>query len=183
MFEDNSQVWPDDIYPFRYGIKLIEQQHNVPFGQEFFSKEFVEAVQQSTLRKGLAIDIPNLNLPTHDPVQSSTYEVSEGKPVYKSHLTRERNPEIIRAKKAEAKRLYGTLSCEACGFNFEDIYGERGADFIECHHTNPLSATEGTRTTNLKDLALLCSNCHRMIHRSKLWITVEKLKSSMNERH
>jgi 5-methylcytosine-specific restriction enzyme A len=28
----------------------------------------------------------------------------------------------------------------------------------------------------LADLALLCSNCHRMIHRTKQWLTVEELK-------
>jgi len=33
-----------------------------------------------------------------------------------------------------------------------------------------------TTQTKLADLALLCSNCHRMIHRTKRWLTVEELK-------
>ena len=30
--------------------------------------------------------------------------------------------------------------------------------------------------TKLEDLVLLCSNCHRMVHRSKPWLSIEGLK-------
>jgi 5-methylcytosine-specific restriction enzyme A len=30
--------------------------------------------------------------------------------------------------------------------------------------------------TKLADWALLCSNCHRLIHRTERWLTVEDLK-------
>jgi 5-methylcytosine-specific restriction protein A len=59
-------------------------------------------------------------------------------------------------------------------FDFERVYGPRGADFIECHHRVPLHVT-GQVTTRLEDLALICSNCHRMIHRTRPWLTVEEL--------
>jgi putative restriction endonuclease len=32
----------------------------------------------------------------------------------------------------------------------------------------------GEKTKN-EDLALLCSNCHRIVHRKKPWLSVEKL--------
>ena len=28
-----------------------------------------------------------------------------------------------------------------------------------------------------EDLSLLCSNCHRMIHRKKKWLTIDELKN------
>jgi putative restriction endonuclease len=31
-------------------------------------------------------------------------------------------------------------------------------------------------TTRLEDLALLCANCHRMIHRASPWLSVEELR-------
>ena len=73
----------------------------------------------------------------------------------------QRNPRIAQA----AKDRYDYV-CQACGFKFEKMYGDLGAGFIECHHLDPLSEREGQeRLTTLEDLTVLCSNCHRMIHR------------------
>lgn len=75
------------------------------------------------------------------------------------------------------------LKCEVCGFDFEEVYGELGAGFIEVHHKKPIS--EGEHKTDLnKDLVMLCSNCHRMIHRGKdRMITVEELKKIIDTNH
>lgn len=59
--------------------------------------------------------------------------------------------------------------------DFGYVYGTRGLNYIECHHRTPLHVT-GETQTKLSDLALLCSNCHRMIHRTEQWLTVEELK-------
>jgi 5-methylcytosine-specific restriction enzyme A len=69
----------------------------------------------------------------------------------------------------------GALVCEACGFDFRQIYGDRGQGFIECHHVEPLHQT-GERANTIRDLALLCSNCHRMIHRKPPWPTPAQLR-------
>jgi hypothetical protein len=104
----------------------------------------------------------------------------EGKTKYVRHKTRERNPQIIRAKKNEFLTKHGKLFCEACGFDFHDTYGERGNGFIECHHNIPLHE-EDERITKTSDLSLLCSNCHRMIHCKKEWITVDDLKKLIQQ--
>lgn len=76
----------------------------------------------------------------------------------------------LRKKKIQAVEKAGDLiACEACGFDFGNAYGERGAGYIEVHHVNPLHVT-GPTSTSLDDLALVCANCHRMCHRGK-WIT------------
>ncbi len=98
----------------------------------------------------------------------------EGRTFERRHLARERDPRARERKIAKVRQVHGLLQCEACGFDFEATYGERGRDFIECHHRNPLSVV-GPTTTSLQDLALLCSNCHRMIHRYRPWLTVEQL--------
>ncbi|MCU4184586.1 HNH endonuclease [Acidiferrimicrobium sp. IK] len=102
-------------------------------------------------------------------------EISEGRLLYRRHRTRERSRALSNRKKAEA-RSRGQLAGEVCGFDFQVTYGELGRDFIECHHVRPLSAS-GPTTTRLKDLALLCSNCHRMAHRGDPWPDVEQLQS------
>lgn len=108
-------------------------------------------------------------------------EVREGGLALRAHLRRERNPKIRRDKLADAKRRGNPIACEVCGFDFERVYGERGRDYIECHHRTPLHLTGETKT-RLVDLALICSNCHRMIHRASPWLTVEDLKLLVTSR-
>lgn len=98
----------------------------------------------------------------------------EGRTFERLHLARERDPRARKDKIDRVGRTLGYIRCEACNFDFEATYGERGRDFIECHHRNPLSVAGRSKTSH-RDLALLCSNCHRMIHRKRPWLTVEQL--------
>lgn len=105
---------------------------------------------------------------------------NEGRVLYRLHLMRERDPRLRARKIREARKRLGSVECEVCGFDFERTYGPRGRDYIECHHRNPLSHT-GQIATALVDLALLCSNCHRMIHRHRPWLTVAELRNLVNQ--
>ena len=90
----------------------------------------------------------------------------EGRVKMLTHQRRERDGALVRLKKTEALRLYGKLECEVCTFVFTGRYGDHGSDFIECHHREALATldpNDGKRTT-LDDLALVCANCHRMLH-------------------
>lgn len=89
----------------------------------------------------------------------------------------ERNP----VNRKKAIEIHG-LSCVVCGFNFEEIYGERGKDFIEVHHVKPLSSIgEEVAIDPKEDLVPVCSNCHRMIHRRKDEVlSVEGLKALLD---
>lgn len=99
--------------------------------------------------------------------------VVEGRLLMRLHRVRERR------RSGEKKRAVlaatGRLACEACDFDFAAAYGELGAGFAECHHKLPLVA--GVRTTKLSDLAVVCANCHRMLHRSRTWRSVEELRA------
>ena len=85
---------------------------------------------------------------------------SEGKLRLVAHYARERNPAIIKLKKQKAI-ADNILFCEICNFSFVKTYN---IDFIECHHKTPISET-GETETRLQDLALVCANCHRMLHK------------------
>jgi len=91
----------------------------------------------------------------------------------------ERNPE----NRKKAIEIHG-LSCVACGCNFEEVYGERGKDFIEVHHVNQLSTIgEEVEIDPKEDLVPVCSNCHRMIHRRKdSVLTVEELRKIIKKK-
>jgi hypothetical protein len=105
------------------------------------------------------------------------YEDGKTRLVQHTKLERSRNPKLVRDAKKAFKRDHGSLSCEICKFDFEKRYGMRGQDFIEAHHRKPISKIDGGEAVKLtiKDLAMVCSNCHRMLHRVP-WLSVEELK-------
>ncbi len=81
---------------------------------------------------------------------------------FRQHKRIERNARLAK----EAKRILG-YTCSLCGFNFEKTYGDIGHNYIEAHHLTPISELKGKKVLldPAKDFAVLCANCHRMIHR------------------
>lgn len=108
-------------------------------------------------------------------------ESNEGQILTRVHRYRERDSRLIKRKKEKFKSEFGKLYCQCCDFDFLSKYGAHGEDFIECHHIKPVSELGANDTTKLSDLILLCSNCHRMIHRKKPWLTLELLKEILSE--
>jgi predicted HNH restriction endonuclease len=106
----------------------------------------------------------------------------EGRETYKYHRSLERDSSIGKKAKEERLDLVGELRCDICGFSFLDTYGELGAGFIEAHHTIPVARLKGARKTSIKEIILVCSNCHRMLHTGRRLLSVEKLKSIIIER-
>lgn len=102
----------------------------------------------------------------------------EGQKKLVTHAKAERNQALVREAKRQFKIRHGRLFCEACGFEFMTRYGERGRDFIEAHHSKPISTLSGPVPTTISDLEMVCSNCHRMLHR-KPWISVQELKATL----
>lgn len=108
---------------------------------------------------------------TSEPFQEGGYKM-------RTHLVRERNIKVVK----EAKRLFkishgGKLFCEVCGFNFSSRYGKIGEGFIEAHHKVGLSRIEGEHEVKPSDFAMVCSNCHSMLHREE--ITISQLQKRL----
>ena len=101
----------------------------------------------------------------------------EGKESLKKHVLRERNHSLkIEAIKNFKKKHDNQIFCEICNFNFEKKYGKIGKDFIEIHHSKPISEMKENERTKLEDIVLICSNRHSMIHRRRPWLTKEDIK-------
>lgn len=108
-------------------------------------------------------------------------EAPEGRILTRTHIFRERNRAIVQQRKQKAIKENGKLICEVCGFDFADKYGDRGHGFIECHHTKPLETLPENHKTRLEDLSLVCSNCHRMIHAERPWLSILQLRSILKQ--
>jgi hypothetical protein len=108
-------------------------------------------------------------------------EALEGRLLSKLHRVRERDHRLVRRKKQAVVSAEGRLLCEVCDFDFAQVYGPLGRGFAECHHRIPLGSLQGSSQTRLADLAIVCANCHRMLHR-RPFHTVEGLREIVQGR-
>ena len=79
------------------------------------------------------------------------------------HYRVERNPKLAKM----AKEIHG-YKCQVCEFSFSEEYGSLGQDYIEARHLMPIASlppNEAVRLSPKNDFAVVCANCHRMIHR------------------
>lgn len=106
---------------------------------------------------------------------SEEYWDIEGRQLLKRHVTKERSRRLIKAFKAQLI----DFSCTVCGFSFEHTYGNLGVGFVEAHHTVPIGALTVQTKISVSDLVPVCSNCHRMLHRSNPPLTVSDLKMKL----
>jgi 5-methylcytosine-specific restriction protein A len=109
-------------------------------------------------------------------------EAAEGGPArsvaergrHRLHRALDRNTSASR----QAKRVLGYV-CQGCGFDFEAVYGPAGRHAIEAHHLTPpaeLSEDEPVGLDPRRDFAVLCANCHRIMHRKGGPATVAELR-------
>lgn len=96
-----------------------------------------------------------------------------------THLRIERAPGLSKKKKSQFRREHeGRLFCESCGGDFLQ-YGLYSNAVFEVHHRRPLGKAKPGMTTKMSDLAVLCSNCHRAIHRYVPVPGVRKLRADI----
>jgi 5-methylcytosine-specific restriction enzyme A len=82
---------------------------------------------------------------------------------YRQHRAIERQPSHSRL----VKKKLGTR-CMGCLFELSELYGPIASGYIEAHHLIPLSSLDENEIVRFDpgtDFAVLCPNCHRIIHR------------------
>lgn len=129
---------------------------------------------EGILRRAMSIE--NATSPGLDP-NLTHGEYSEARRLSSERYFFARNPALAR----DAKQAKGYM-CEVCSFSFAKTYGALGSEFIEAHHLDPLSerpAVEWSEvlTTSIAGIAVLCSNCHRMVHRRIPAYSLDELRS------
>lgn len=104
----------------------------------------------------------------------------EGALSLRPHLIRERSKKL-RPMMLEARLGAGLpLTCDCCASRSPWLDDRLEWSSLEIHHVQPLSTQDGSVTTELDDLALLCANCHRAIHALMRmcghWVSVDELR-------
>ncbi len=158
------------------GMKSYSKLDQILFNKYSGNRELLNQLARNIRNTTLDLELSN-RLKGLDSTDEDSFQVQEGEVIYKLHKYRERNSRINKKKKELALKRYGSLQCEVCGFDFFQTYGERGKGYIECHHKVPLSNLEPGTETKLDDLALVCANCHRILHRKTDDMSIDNLKS------
>ncbi len=120
--------------------------------------------------------------PAQEPIDTDILSFPEGTEKRRLHLLRERNQTVVSLAKSQLAATDALLRCQVCGFSFVETYGEIGRGFIEAHHRQPVAELKSGSRTSVDDIALLCANCHRMIHRADRTLTLDVLGQRLRSR-
>ena len=89
--------------------------------------------------------------------------------------------ERSRVNRALCLKWHG-FDCKGCGLNMSNKYGPIGEGVIHVHHLTPVSQMGERRRLNPKtDLIPLCPNCHVIVHRKDPPLSLEDLKSELEQ--
>jgi len=117
--------------------------------------------------------------PKTDPIDPDLISFPEGAEKRWLHLIRERNQTLVAKAKAMRLQTDPDLRCEVCGFSFREKYGDLGRNFIEAHHKQPVAQLKRGSKSTINDIALVCPNCHRMLHHGDRTLSIEELRAKI----
>ena len=100
----------------------------------------------------------------------------EGRFLTRTHVYRERDRTFAKHVRAHYAALAdGAVQCHACGTMPTDTYGPAGDSCLELHHKTPIAQLQPDSVTAVDDMALVCSNCHRVIHSRTPCFTIDEM--------
>lgn len=166
-------------------VHFFQTPVSVPAGlTKDFGKYFTtpNIISKSQWQRFIALGKTPDRKPKNDYADGGDTEFPEGKKVQRMHFGRERSVKLVRDAKRAFKERNGRLFCEVCAFDFAHTYGPAGSGFIEAHHIKAVSKLGSKAKSKMSDLAMVCANCHRMLHRQRPWKTPQQLRKTMKRR-
>lgn len=114
-----------------------------------------------------------------DSAAANEEDFYEGKQATRLHKSRERNPKVRKSLIASRRP---NLVCEVCGSTHDRIPADIREAAFEAHHLVPV-AVAGERRTKLRDMALICATCHRLLHRAiayhQRWLDISEVRAML----
>ena len=177
---DNYTAYLDIIKQVRDFLKEYEEKISLLDAHSYLwilgnqASEYIPVlISRDILKEELEVSSLASEFPEFLPEEyENAYQ--EGREILVTHKKRERNIEVVKKAKREYYLKCPSLDCQVCGFSYVSTYGYY---YIEAHHIQPLSEIQGETFTKVEDLALVCSNCHVMLHRNNEVGTMEDLQN------
>jgi len=164
---------------------------NLP-SEDILKKDLIDMMKmyQIAIERGGVSESVSQNISFDQDQLSTGYEKKIIKHINNENEIIQVDPKFIRQIKKD-----NNYTCQACGLNYEKVYGEysKKKDFIEAHHIEPKFKVKSKADLNKKmerkaeDFAILCANCHRMIHRmmrkeNDRIISLNEFKEKINQK-
>ena len=109
-------------------------------------------------------------------VEAEEFAGREGRLLVRLHVYRERDRNFARRVRKHYRSVDGgRLVCHACGSVPAEVYGPSGESCMEAHHKIPIEQLQPDSVTLVRDMAMLCASCHRVVHSEKPCLTVERV--------
>jgi len=97
----------------------------------------------------------------------------EGQPIEYRGYRRKRDQRLKREALVDADGI-----CAVCSVDYKAVLGGKGVRVLQVHHKNQLSQKDTPKLNTVADLAVVCANCHALIHLNrKQALTVGALKA------
>lgn len=94
--------------------------------------------------------------------------------------------EVVRITSKRSRRLRDLAFkaaqgvCCACRRDFSKVLGGRGVRVLQVHHRQQLAARDAPSVTKVSDLAVVCANCHLLLHLDpENTLSVEELRGML----
>lgn len=136
LLNKNSLLNFDDVTMMHY--KQDRSSEEDPWEKE--PKKSLNAIFNTIVRKQL-INVVRNDLEADKAQNHSFYKDGEVKQFYGNRYERKLKNRI------KAIEIHGT-KCIVCNFDFKEVYGDHGKDFIEIHHLRPLNTLETAMEIN-----------------------------------
>jgi 5-methylcytosine-specific restriction enzyme A len=151
---------------------LAEVQVDAPASGNSIPDHVAEALSEAWAAH---LGIADLGLGKGDPELEAMEGVQRRR--FVSHRSRERAMREAKLHQARLASPDGRIRCEVprCSFDLEAVYGSAAAGFAHVHHLRPLGEATAPTITRLEDLAVVCPNCHAVIHRGGACLPIETL--------
>jgi hypothetical protein len=150
----------------------------------FYTRDhlFREPISGSDVLASTGFKLPRLEKVVDESLSTAVWRAARGKPLTHTDravegiLTESRSRSRNAGLRLAALQRAGGV-CEGCGLNFAKRHGGLGSKCLVVHHKKQLKDTDQPVETKLSDLAVVCANCHMMIHvnRDKA-LTLSQLK-------
>jgi hypothetical protein len=173
---------PDEFVVCRDSLKeahlrFVERAATTQSGRPRIGTRFRDSHSEALIAFAYADRYPHTEMVFPNELQPGiTYIEGARKQVWVNAF--ERDP-----KGREACLSHHGFNCAVCEFNFEDRYGEKGKGYIHVHHLRPMALTDGEYELDpIADLRPVCPNCHAMLHRGEIVLTIDELRQTLKSR-
>lgn len=143
---------------------------------------FREPVSGEDVLAATGFKPPRFEKVVEESLSTAVWRAARGKPFTQTDRAVEGILTESRSRSRNAGLRFAALQraggiCEGCGVNFAKKHSGLGRHCLVVHHKKQLKDTDQPVETKLSDVAVVCANCHMMIHMNReKALTLSQLK-------